>query len=268
MPTPKDAIKKYLEPWASLTPSQLAFMGASAWSFEKFNHWQEWPNVNDYQIVWQECKRKDFTQEISFQEQVAPGQRTKRKLRAQLRKENKTLVDAYVESIILELCVPTRPQNWHDFFNFNIWLSFTESKWSLHQRFYSSRRANRSYKEISPRTPEEDLLTSFDEGGALLACPPEEFEAVSESLKDRKIENKSAVLHQANSEFVVFGHGIIESVLAGARRLNLMTIPLPVPSSYFTCTRMEKTRMLDRELAKRIRNGSLNVAGSFPLVCA
>ncbi|MFK7827635.1 MAG: DUF3025 domain-containing protein [Oligoflexales bacterium] len=265
MPTPKDAIKKYTEPWSLLTAEQLAFMGASAWSFQKFRHWHHWPSVNDYQKVWQKSKRPDFNQNISFSEQLAIGQRSRRKLREKLRKQNKTLVDTYVESIILEQRVPTRPQNWHDFFNFNIWLSFAESKWSLHHRFYTSRGTNRTLRASHYRTSEEDLLTSLDEGGALLACLPEELESVSASLKSRNIEKKSALILKPNIEFVVFGHGVIESVLAGECQLNLLTIPIPVPFSFFQSDEMKKTEFLDCRLAKQIKDFKLDLAGSFPL---
>ena len=262
MPTSKDSIKKYLQPWTCLTDKQLKFMGPSNWTFKLFSNWDDWPSIDDYQLVWQRHYQKA---QLCFTEQKLLGQRSLRKLKAQLRLQGKTPLDNYVESIALNHHVPTRQKNWHDFFNFNIWLSFPSSKWALHNNFYTSRQTGLNKQSSKVRSQIEDLLTSFDEGGAVLACLDKDLAEVKTLLKGRCIPSKEVLVNKPNIEFTVFGHGVIESILAGQPLLNLMTIPIKVSQNYFTSDPSKRTKILDSKLARIIEKNELTIAGSFPL---
>lgn len=62
-------------------------------------------------------------------------------------------------------CVETRPDNRHDFFNALAWLAFPATKAAL-----NALHAGRIPLERGRRGRFRDLLTLFDEGGAIVAC--------------------------------------------------------------------------------------------------
>ena len=60
--------------------------------------------------------------------------------------------------------VATRPRNWHDLFNALAWIAFPRTKSML-----NARHASQIPGEGGRRGPLRDLLTIFDEGGAIVA---------------------------------------------------------------------------------------------------
>ncbi len=73
--------------------------------------------------------------------------------------------DPYYEIHVFETgCVHTRPDNWHDLLNALVWLAFPRTKARINAMHAAAIPA-----EGGKRGPLRDLLTIFDEGGAI-AC--------------------------------------------------------------------------------------------------
>ena len=105
--------------------------------------------------------------------------------------------------------VSTRPENLHDWFNALAWLAFPVTKArinALHARALPHEPKGR-------RSPLRDLLTIFDEGGAIVVCHDEELLALLRSgqWKALFLTNRERVLR--SMELVVFGHAIQEQAL-------------------------------------------------------
>lgn len=118
--------------------------------------------------------------------------------------------DPYYEVAVYESGrVSTRPENLHDWFNALAWLAFPVTKArinALHARELPRESKGR-------RGPLRDLLTIFDEGGAIVVCRDDELLSLLRAAAWKALfwENRERVLR--DMRLVVFGHAILEQSL-------------------------------------------------------
>ena len=122
-------------------------------------------------------------------------------------------IDRYYEVSVYETgSVATRVDSLHDWFNALAWLAFPRTK----------ARINALHAAEIPREREtsggrrgrvRDLLTIFDEGGALVACGDAELVALLRGFRWRELfwERRERVLQ--SMRFLVFGHAVLEQAL-------------------------------------------------------
>jgi hypothetical protein len=100
--------------------------------------------------------------------------------------------------------VITRPDNWHDAYNAEVWLEFPRAKASLNRRHLDALRAARAAGETA-RGRVRDRLTQFDECGVVITgLPGELWQALREHrwrevFVDHREEMRAA-------RFLIFGH--------------------------------------------------------------
>jgi hypothetical protein len=132
--------------------------------------------------------------------------------------------DPYYEVGVYETGrVSTRPENLHDWFNALVWLAFPRAKArlnALHARELPKDPKGR-------RGPLRDLLTIFDEGGAIVVCEDAELLALlrSGSWKGLFLEQRARVL--AGLKVIVFGHAVMEQSLQPWPGITCKAIVLP-----------------------------------------
>lgn len=118
--------------------------------------------------------------------------------------------DPYYEARVYETGrVSTRPESLHDWFNALAWLAFPVTKArinALHARELPKESKGR-------RGPLRDLLTIFDEGGAIVVCRDDELLSLLRNASWKALfwENRERVLR--DMRLVVFGHAILEQSL-------------------------------------------------------
>jgi len=118
--------------------------------------------------------------------------------------------DPYYEVGVFESGrVSTRPENLHDWFNALAWLAFPKTKArinALHAHALPSEPRGR-------RSPLRDLLTIFDEGGAIVVCGDMQLLSLlkSASWKALFLDNRGRVLESL--KIVVFGHAVQEQAV-------------------------------------------------------
>lgn len=105
-------------------------------------------------------------------------------------------------------CVATRLDNLHDWFNALIWLAFPRTKARL-----NAMHAAEIPREGGRRGRLRDMLTLFDEGGALVVSDNAELIALVRSLRWRELfwERREALAR--DMRFVVLGHAVLEQAL-------------------------------------------------------
>jgi hypothetical protein len=117
--------------------------------------------------------------------------------------------DAYYEVHVFETGrVQTRPDNKHDLFNALAWLAFPKTKArinAMHAAQIPQERENCGGKRGRLR----DMLTIFDEGGAIVACSGEVAELVREARWSELFLERHRDLR-----IVVLGHAVLEQALA------------------------------------------------------
>jgi len=117
--------------------------------------------------------------------------------------------DPYYEIHLFESGqVHTRPENRHDLFNALCWLAFPRTKARI-----NAMHAAEIPSEAGQRGRLRDLLTLFDEGGAIIACADEALNGLIRELRWKELfwEQRSRV--RAAMRFVVLGHAVLEQAL-------------------------------------------------------
>jgi Protein of unknown function (DUF3025) len=104
--------------------------------------------------------------------------------------------------------VPTRADNLHDWFNALAWLAFPRTKARI-----NALHAAQIPRERGQRGRLRDLLTIFDEGGAVVVCEETELVDLLRGTRWKELfwQRRSRVL--ATMRFVVIGHAVLEKAL-------------------------------------------------------
>jgi hypothetical protein len=116
----------------------------------------------------------------------------------------------------------TRSENLHDFFNALVWLSFPMTKARI-----NAMHAERLPYERGQRGSLRDLLTIFDEGGAILTCSdPGLSEALHEHRWKDLLWTRRDRLRAALAVSVI-GHAVLEKALEPFPAITCKVIVLP-----------------------------------------
>lgn len=117
--------------------------------------------------------------------------------------------DAYYEIKVYETGrVETRPDNLHDFFNALAWLAFPRAKARV-----NALHAAEIPREGGRRRALRDLLTIFDEGGAIVQCDDNNLLSLLQGLRWKELFWQHRERVKAAMRVVVFGHAVLEKAL-------------------------------------------------------
>jgi hypothetical protein len=105
-------------------------------------------------------------------------------------------------------CVATRPDNLHDWFNALVWLAFPRTKARL-----NAMHAAEIPREGGRRGRLRDMLTIFDEGGALVVSDDAELAALVREMRWRDLFWTHRERLKRELRFVVLGHAVLEQAL-------------------------------------------------------
>lgn len=114
--------------------------------------------------------------------------------------------DPYYEVHLYETgCVATRSENWHDLFNALVWLAYPRTKAVI-----NALHARQIPLEGGRRGRLRDLLTIFDEGGAIVASDDAGLVAMIRDFRWRELfwDSRARVLRDLR--FTVIGHAVLE----------------------------------------------------------
>ncbi len=194
------------EEWAALNHSgAVQKLLNQVPSFTALN---EWPTPED----WQEHALliDDYARlNLRFALEEKPGQRARRKI-------PKNTLRSYERWIFESGDIPTRAKNLHDFFNALIWVNFPRAKFALHKKalvFHTEWQESEHY-QAGKRSPLQDRLTCFDEGGVVFELEPGDDTAEIRSLlQSRDDAAKEVFVRSRVSDFTLFGHGILEALM-------------------------------------------------------
>lgn len=105
-------------------------------------------------------------------------------------------------------CVSTRLQNRHDLFNALVWLAFPRTKAAI-----NALHAAEIPRESGRRGRLRDLLTIFDEGGAIVVCAEAELEALIRGFRWKELFWDRREQVRRDLRFIVLGHAVLEQAL-------------------------------------------------------
>lgn len=221
----------------------------------------DWPSLEDYQNF---LTRRGITTRLGLPLRLVknPAKRGRRRQ-----------APMPYEQRIYELGeLPTRTQNWHDFFNLMIWGTFPRSKAAINERqVFSSRET--PPQPPHPRTPEQNALTRFDEGGCIVVCEPGIHSRFAEEFSGYNQKPDTTLLHHPGVKVLVFGHAIYDCLLAGRADMGAQSLVLAMPGVPSSGIPEHFLQEVDAKCSELLENGcfrghsptwSIPVAALYP----
>jgi len=144
--------------------------------------------------------------------------------------------------------VETRPDNWHDFFNALVWLTFPQAK-----RAITAAHVDAMQAPGSPRGMRRDTLTHFDECGIVVCSSSPALLDLLRGFqwKELFVTRRAEVI--AQMRFVIFGHAMYESLLNPFRGLTAKGMLFDVSLDFLSLSPNEQVAAVDARLADEIR---------------
>lgn len=177
----------------------------------RFERFADWPSARDYDALYQALAVPRGLPALRFADNVRKEEKKRR---------GRVVLGALYDGRIAGGEVPTRERDWHDFFNALCFATFPRAKRALHARQYAALRERidgETERIPNARTKEQDALTLFDEGGAVIAAD----ERAAAELSCSSGPERSALLLQlteaGRARVVPFGHALFEHLVEGLR---------------------------------------------------
>lgn len=111
-------------------------------------------------------------------------------------------------------CVQTRPESLHDLFNALAWLAFPRTKARINAMHAAEILREPRRRGAGRRGRRRDLLTIFDEGGAIIACADEELVALLRAFRWKELFWTHRERVRTAMRCIVLGHAVMEQALA------------------------------------------------------
>jgi hypothetical protein len=158
-------------------------------------------------------------------------------------------------------CVATR-HNLHDFFNGSMWFAYPRIKAAL-----NARQAEQiDTLGIGPtRGGVRDALTLFDENAMLFACADASLADALRGFGWRALFIDERAAWGARCEARIFGHALLEKLVAPYKACTGHAWIVDVPARYFSLDDASRRAMLDEVVSTRIEQEPLDSRAFAPL---
>ncbi len=163
---------------------------------------------------------------------------------------------AYEAHIAATGCVPTR-HNLHDFFNALAWFAFPRIKATLNARQAAAIDAS---GVGATRGAVRDALTLFDENAVLFACADPALAAALRGFDWPTLFVAQRARWQTHCEVRVFGHALLEKLIAPYAACTAHAWVVEVPVDYFAWPRAPRDAWLDAAVSETLA-GEANLSG-------
>lgn len=143
--------------------------------------------------------------------------------------------------------IPTRAQDWHDWFNALCWLAWPNSKVALNQRHQDAMAAG----ELK-RGPIRDCATLLDECGIVMACSDAALTQALDNMQWQQlfVERREAWGRQIKP--FIIGHALYETGLSPHIGWCGKAYVIDVPEHFFMLDDRQQQKVLDELLASRL----------------
>lgn len=197
----------------------------------------EWPTVDDYN-QWLKIINSSPISETGKPIQFVPQA-----------DRNDVFTEQYEPRIYLTGEVQTRSQNWHDFFNALIWISFPKLKATLNAKQF--KYIKQRWEISNARAPIENALTLFDEGGAIIVATDDDLISLLQKF------NWQELLYHKRNEFtekaqvIIFGHSLYEKALNPYVGITGNAVIVKAKPDFLKLSLTDQLAQLDTFLAKK-----------------
>lgn len=163
---------------------------------------------------------------------------------------------AYEEHIFKTGEVPTRPDDWHDFFNALAWCVWPRTKAACNVLHRQERDA-RIAAGLPGRGPRRDALTQFDECGIVVVSSDAEIPTLLAAHAWEEVFWSRRTRLIASTRFLVFGHGTWEQLREPFFGLCGKALYRIVDASWLALPATERQAETDAWLAEQLLDAGL-----------
>jgi hypothetical protein len=164
--------------------------------------------------------------------------------------------DYYAPRIYMTGEVQTRTRNWHDFFQFLTWLVFPRTKALINAIHIPKARARLGQGgDAGRRSPVENMLSLFDEGGAVVLSSDASLLQLIRDFRWKELFWHRRDEVQDKLQCLTFGHAMYEKGLKPYVGMTANCILLEVEPSFFGQAMTERLAWLDEQLAVTLERG-------------
>ncbi len=155
----------------------------------------------------------------------------------------------YEPRIYLEGELQIRSENWHDYFNLLVWMTFPKSKALLNARhFVESKLADSQ----SNRNASQDLLTLFDESGVIVVSSSVELTSLLREHQWKELFWSCRQRVREEMRFYLFGHALYEKALRPFIGITGRCVFLAKDQPFFAKGLEEQIGILDENVSEYI----------------
>lgn len=236
-----DSEQKWDAKFSSFSP---IFAPLKLWA-EKFSGFKDsWPALTDYQNILDELPEPIKTlsgETLKIVEQDGkPGH----------------FHQHYAPRIYLTGEIQTRTENWHDFFQFLTWFMFPKTKAVINSIHVPSAQARIDNNvDLGRRSPIENMLSLFDEGGAVILCSDDSLLTLIRDFKWRELFWKRRDELSDKLQLVTFGHALYEKGLSPYVGMTANCILLHVDEEVLQQTNQQQLTYIDTALKELFTQG-------------
>ncbi len=230
-------------PWnAAFAARSPMYAPLSAWA-KSFECYARWPSLEDYQRVLQ--RPAPVLTTMGRPLRIVPQGGKPDRFEAR-----------YAPRIYLTGELQTRRENWHDFFQFFTWRLFPTTKATINALHYSAARQRLSGAALPGcRSPLENMLSLFDEGGAVVYSPDVNLLQLIREFHWKELFWQRRAELADKLGVVVFGHALYEKGLAPYIGMTANCILLQVDAAFMRAGREAQVGALDERLAQLFAAG-------------
>jgi hypothetical protein len=224
---------------ANFTSFSPIFSPLSYWA-DKFSGFKDgWPELADYQAILSAMPQPILTQKGEVlkivQQEGKPGH----------------FSEHYAPRIYLTGEIQTRTENWHDFFQFLTWFMFPKTKAvinAIHIPAAHTRIDNGT--DLGRRSPIENMLSLFDEGGAVILCSDNSLLQLIRDFKWKELFWQRRNELSEKLKFITFGHALYEKGLSPYVGMTANCILFHVDENVIQLSNQQQLDWIDKNLAE------------------
>jgi len=211
---------------------------------ETFSDYQEWPGLDAMQRLLDQRTEPMRTLHGAALKVVPQAGRPDR------------FEQHYAPRIYLSGEIQTRTRNWHDLFQLLSWFVFPRTKAIINaQHVPKAKRRLEVDHEPGRRTPLENTLSLFDEGGAVLVADDDSLLQLVREFRWKELFWQRREELAQHFDCVVFGHAMYEKAMAPYLGMTANTILLRADTDYFRRDSTARLAWIDEQLAALIDRG-------------
>ncbi|MDH5599783.1 MAG: DUF3025 domain-containing protein [Gammaproteobacteria bacterium] len=234
----------FYQKWdANFTSFSPIFLPLKFWA-DQFSAFDKWPGLDDYQAMLSALPESIMTHSGQILKIVKqdgkPGH----------------FSEHYAPRIYLSGEIQTRTENWHDFFQFLTWFMFPKTKAVINAIHIPAAKV-RIEQQADPgrRSPIENMLSLFDEGGAVILSSDPSLLDLIRNFKWKELFWQRRDELADKLSFVTFGHAMYEKGLAPYVGMTANCILLDADESVVKQTNQYQLEWIDNALADLFTQG-------------